>query len=70
VTGVRSPGAARKIATYPRQFAADPARLGPSLRAYIGHPVYSLDTPRADLDRFAFLPSGNDGDHFLGPGQP
>jgi hypothetical protein len=46
--------------------AADPAALAPSLLAYIGHPAYGLDALRADLDRFAFLLGGNDGEFLLG----
>jgi hypothetical protein len=49
--------------------AADPATLGQSLLAYIGHPAYGIDTLRSDLDRFAFLLGGNDGEHLLGPGE-
>jgi hypothetical protein len=50
--------------------AADPARLTPSLLAYIGHPAYGLDTLRADLDRFTFLLGGSDGEDLFGPHQP
>ena len=49
--------------------AADLAALSPSLLAYVGHPAYGLDALRCDLDRFAFLLGGNDGEHFLEPGQ-
>jgi hypothetical protein len=49
--------------------AADPATLSPSLLAYVGHPAYGLDTLRCDLDRFAFLLGGNDGEYLLEPGQ-
>ena len=45
---------------------ADPAVLAPSLLAYIGHPAYGLDALHADLDRFAFLLGGNDGEFLLG----
>ena len=48
---------------------ADPARLAPSLLAYVGHPAYSLDTLRADLIRFTFLLGGSDGEDLFGPGQ-
>lgn len=48
--------------------AADPARLSPSLLAYVGHPVYGLDALRCDLDRFDFLLGGNDGEDLPGPG--
>ena len=46
---------------------ADPARLTPSLLAYVGDPAYGLDTLRADLNRFAFLLGGNNGEHILDP---
>jgi hypothetical protein len=49
--------------------AADPARLSPSLLAYVGHPAYGLDTLRADLDRFTFLLGGSDGEDLFGPDQ-
>jgi hypothetical protein len=48
---------------------ADPARLAPSLLAYVGHPAYGLDTLRADLNRFTFLLGGSDGEDLFGPGQ-
>ena len=51
------------------RLAADPARLAPSLLAYIGHPAYGLDTLRAeDLNRFAFL-GFSDGEDLFGPGK-
>jgi hypothetical protein len=50
--------------------AADPAALAPSLLAYIGHPAYNLGALRADLDRFAFLLGGNDGEFLLGDDPP
>jgi hypothetical protein len=46
--------------------AADPGILAPSLLAYIGHPAYGPDDLRADLDRFAFLLGGNDGEDLFG----
>jgi hypothetical protein len=46
--------------------AADPATLALSLLAYIGHPAYSPDTLRADLDRFTFLLGGSDGETLFG----
>jgi hypothetical protein len=49
-----------------RWLTADPATLAPSFLAYIGHPAYGLDALRADLDRFAFLLGGNDGEFLLG----
>ena len=53
-----------------RWLTADPATLTPSFLAYIGHPAYSLDTLRADLDRFTFLLGGNDGEFLLGEDPP
>jgi hypothetical protein len=50
--------------------ATDPATLGPSLLAYIGHPAYGLDALRADLNRLAFLLGGNDGEFLLGEDPP
>jgi hypothetical protein len=50
--------------------ASDPATLAPSLLAHIGHPAYGLDALRADLNRFAFLLGGNDGEFLLGEDQP
>jgi hypothetical protein len=46
--------------------AADPATLSPSLLAYVGHPAYGLDHLRDDLNRFAFLLGGNDGEPLFG----
>jgi hypothetical protein len=42
--------------------AAEPATLTASLLAYVGHPASGPRTLRADLDRFAFLLGGNDGE--------
>ncbi|MGE5289731.1 MAG: hypothetical protein ACM3ML_21575, partial [Micromonosporaceae bacterium] len=42
--------------------ASDPARLAASLRAYTAHPAYGLQQLRDDLNRFAFLLGGNDGE--------
>ena len=42
--------------------ATDPARLAPSLLAYVGHPAYGLPQLRNDLNRFTFLLGGNDGE--------
>ena len=50
--------------------AADPERLAASLLEYIGHPAYSPDALRADLDRFTFLLGGNDGEFLLGEDPP
>jgi hypothetical protein len=49
-----------------RWTAADPGTLAPSFLGFIGHPAYGLDALRADLDRFAFLLGGSDGELFLG----
>jgi len=46
--------------------ASDPARLAPSLLAFVGHPAYGLDTLRSDLDRFTFLLGGSDGEDLFG----
>ena len=50
--------------------AGDPARLAPSLLAFVGHPAYGLDTLRSELDRFTFLLGGNDGEYLLGEDPP
>jgi hypothetical protein len=47
--------------------ARDPARLGPSLEEFVGHPAYGLAQLRADLDRFTFLLGGSDGEPLFGP---
>ena len=49
--------------------AADPARLSPSLLAYVGDPAYGLDTLRADLNRFIFLLGVSDGEDLFRPDQ-
>lgn len=46
--------------------ASDPAALAPSLLTFIGHPAYGPDTLRADLNRFAFLLGGSDGEDLFG----
>lgn len=48
--------------------ASDPARLAPSLLAFVGHPAYGLPQLRNDLDRFTFLLGGNDGEPLFHPG--
>ena len=48
--------------------ASDPARLAPSLLAFVGHPAYGLPQLRNDLDRFTFLLGGNDGEPLFQPG--
>lgn len=44
--------------------ASDPAHLQPSLARFIGHPAYTTQHLRDDLDRFVFL-LGGDGEQFL-----
>jgi hypothetical protein len=46
--------------------ASDPAALAPSLLTFIGHPAYGPDALRADLNRFAFLLGGSDGEDLFG----
>ena len=53
-----------------RWLTSDPARLTPSLLDYVGHPAYGPEQLRQDLERFAFLLSGNDGEPLFGPGEP
>ena len=48
--------------------ARDPARLGASLAEFVGHPAYGLAQLRQDLERFAFLLGGSDGEALFGPG--
>src|SRR6266516_1194647 len=47
--------------------ARDPARLAASLDEFAGHPAYCLDQLRDDLERFALLPGGSDGESLFGP---
>jgi hypothetical protein len=47
----------------------DPARLGTSLEQFVGHPAHGTAQLRADLDRFAFLLGGSDGESLFGPPQ-
>jgi hypothetical protein len=47
--------------------ARDPARLGPSLEDFVGHPAYGLAQLRQDLERFVFLLGGSDGEPLFGP---
>jgi hypothetical protein len=46
--------------------ARDPGRLGPSLEEFVGHPAYGIDQLRQDLERFAFLLGGSDGESLFG----
>jgi hypothetical protein len=45
----------------------DPARLGPSLEEFVGHPAYGLQDLHADLERFVFLLGGSNGEPLFGP---
>jgi hypothetical protein len=47
--------------------ARDPARLGASLEEFVGNPAYGLQDLHADLERFAFLLGGSDGEPLFGP---
>lgn len=47
----------------------DPGRLGASLEQFAGSPAYAVQHLRDDLDRFAFLLGGNDGEPLFQPGQ-
>jgi hypothetical protein len=49
--------------------AGDPARLEPSLLAYVGHPAYGAAHLQQDLHRFTFLLGGSDGEPLFEPGQ-
>jgi hypothetical protein len=49
--------------------ASDSARLTASLLDYVGHPAYGPQQLRQDLDRFAFLRGGSDGEELFGSGQ-
>jgi hypothetical protein len=44
----------------------DPARLGPSLEEFVGHPAYGITQLRQDLERFVFLLGGSDGEPLFG----
>ena len=46
--------------------ARDPARLGPSLEDFVGHPAYGIAQLRQDLERFVFLLGGSDGEPLFG----
>ena len=47
--------------------ARDPDRLSASLAQFAGHPAYGLAQLCQDLERFAFLLGGSDGEQFFGP---
>jgi len=48
----------------------DPARLGPSLEEFVGHPAYGIAQLRQDLERFVFLLGGSDGEGLFGHPPP
>lgn len=48
--------------------ASDRADLDASLTRFVGTRGYDLQQLRADLDRFAFLLGGNDGEALFQPG--
>jgi hypothetical protein len=45
----------------------DPGRLGASLEQFAGHPAYGITQLREDLERFAFLLGGSDGEPLFSP---
>ena len=47
--------------------ARDPGHLAASLARFAGHPAYGLPQLRQDLERFAFLLGGSDGEPLFGP---
>jgi len=47
--------------------ARDPGHLAASLARFVGHPAYGLPQLRQDLERFAFLLGGSDGEQLFGP---
>lgn len=47
--------------------ARDPARLAASLEQFVSDPAYGLTQLRDDLERFAFLLGGSDGESLFGP---
>ena len=42
-------------------------RLAASFEEFVGHPAYGLNELRTDLERFAFLLGGSDGEQLFGP---
>jgi hypothetical protein len=44
----------------------DPARFAASPGEFVGHPAYGVDQLRQDLERFAFLLGGSDGEPLFG----
>jgi hypothetical protein len=57
----------RNRCRYTATLARDPARLAVSLAEFVGHPAYGLAQLRGDLERFAFLLGGSDGEQLFGP---
>jgi hypothetical protein len=49
--------------------ASDHDRLGTSLQTFAGSHSYDTRQLRSDLDRFAFLLGGNDGEPLFQPGR-
>ncbi len=47
-------------------FAFDSGRLDESLRDFVGGRAYDIDQLRGDLNRFAFLLGGSDGEMLFG----
>jgi hypothetical protein len=47
--------------------ARDPGHLAASLAQFVGHPAYGITQLRQDLERFAFLLGGSDGEQLFGP---
>ena len=47
--------------------ARDSGPLSASLVQFAGHPAYGITQPRDDLERFAFLLAGSDGEQLFGP---
>lgn len=47
-------------------FASDNGRLGEALRGLVGGRAYDVDQLRGDLNRFAFLLGGSDGEVLFG----
>jgi hypothetical protein len=45
----------------------DPGGLGASLAQFVGDPAYGITQLRQDLERFAFLQGGSDGEQLFGP---
>ena len=44
-----------------------PAAWPPGREQFVGHPAYGLAQLRGDLERFAFLLGGSDGEQLFGP---